>query len=69
MILADPLGRSAAARISGRATIDELLSWAATRRPDALALLDAPDRESITDGKPARNQFGMAARDRDETIG
>jgi hypothetical protein len=21
------------------------------------------------DGKPARNQFGMAARDRDETIG
>ena len=52
MILADPLGRSAAARISGRATIDELLSWAATRRPDALALLDAPDRESITDGKP-----------------
>jgi hypothetical protein len=44
MILSDPRGRSAAPRLNTRATIDELLHRAAVRRPDELALIDAPNR-------------------------
>ena len=62
MILSDPLARPAATCISGRATLDELLSRAAVRRPDALALLDAPNRESITDGKPRRLSYRQSDR-------
>jgi hypothetical protein len=62
VIIADPRGRSAATRIGGRATIDQLLSRAAARRPDAVALLDPPDRESISDGKPRRLTYGQADR-------
>src|SRR2546423_12516365 len=62
MILADPRGRSAATRISGRATLDELLSRAAQRRPDALALADPPDRKSVLDGKQRSLTFRQADR-------
>src|SRR3984893_15623845 len=44
MILSDPRGRSAAPRLNTRATIDELLHRAAVRRPDELALINAPNR-------------------------
>jgi hypothetical protein len=62
VILADPRGRPAATRIGGRATLDELLSRAAVRRPDAVALLDAPNRESIADGKPRRLTYRQTDR-------
>src|SRR6516165_4422092 len=45
MILSDPRGRPAPPRLSTRATIDELLHRAALRRPDALALMDASNRQ------------------------
>jgi hypothetical protein len=62
VILADPRARPAATRIGGRATLDELLSRAAARRPDAVALIDAPNRESIADGKPRRLSYRQADR-------
>ncbi len=62
MILADPRGPPTGARIGGRATIDELLSRAAARRPDAVALLDAPNREAISDGQPRRLSYRQADR-------
>ncbi|MGB7098813.1 MAG: class I adenylate-forming enzyme family protein [Xanthobacteraceae bacterium] len=45
-----------------RITIDELLRSAARRRPDALALVDAENRESFTDGKPRRVTYAEADR-------
>ena len=54
MILDDPRGGPATTRIGGRATLDGLLRQAARRRPDDVALLDPPNRESFTDGKPRR---------------
>jgi hypothetical protein len=64
VIIADPRGRPAATRIGGRATIDELLSRAAARRPDAVALPDPPNRESISDASGAvANVVGIARRD------
>jgi hypothetical protein len=62
VILSDPRTQPAATRNSGRATLDQLLSRAAVRRPDALALLDAPNRESITGGKPRRLSYRQADR-------
>jgi non-ribosomal peptide synthetase component E (peptide arylation enzyme) len=62
MILADPRGPPTGARIGGRATIDELLSRAAARRPDAVALLDAPNREAISDGQPRRLSYRQTDR-------
>ena len=47
---------------SSRITIDELLRSAARRRPDALALVDAENRESFTDGKPRRITYAEADR-------
>jgi acyl-CoA synthetase (AMP-forming)/AMP-acid ligase II len=52
MILADPRGRPTPTRIGARITLDELLRRAAARRPDALALLDPPNRDVVTGGKP-----------------
>ncbi len=47
---------------SSRITIDELLRSAARRRPDALGLVDAENRESFTDGKPRRITYAEADR-------
>jgi hypothetical protein len=62
LILNDPRGRPAAERVGGRATLDELLRRAAQRRPDDIALLDPPNRDSFTDGKPRRLTYAQADR-------
>ena len=60
MILADPRGRATATRIGGRITLDELLRRAALRRPDALAVLDPPNREAVVGGKPRSLTYKQA---------
>jgi hypothetical protein len=47
---------------SGRVTIDEVLRCAARQRPDALALVDAENRERFTDGTPRRLTYAEADR-------
>jgi hypothetical protein len=44
----------------GRISIDELFRHVAERRPDAVALVDAPNRELFTDGPPRRLTFAEA---------
>ena len=44
------------------ATLDDLFRRAAARRPDALALVDPPDRDSFTDGAPRRLTYAQADR-------
>ncbi len=62
MILDDPRGRPAAARIGTRMTLDGLLRRAALRRPDDVALIDPPNRESFTDGAPYHLTYAQAYR-------
>ncbi len=45
-----------------RVTIDEVFRRLAERRPDALALADAPNRQSYTDAAPRRLSFAEADR-------
>ncbi len=45
-----------------RATLDDLFRRAAARRPDALALIDPPDRETITGDPPRRLSYAQADR-------
>ncbi|MCC6202832.1 MAG: acyl--CoA ligase [Gammaproteobacteria bacterium] len=58
MILGEPSGIPSGAGVGGgvggRATLDDLFRRAAARHPDALALVDPPDRERFTDS-PARS--------------
>jgi AMP-binding enzyme len=54
VILGEPNGKSAATGIGGRATLDDLFRRAAERHPDAIALIDPPNRERFTDF-PARS--------------
>jgi hypothetical protein len=61
VILDDPRGRPAA-RVGARVTLDELLRRAAQRRPGDIALIDPPNRESFTDGKPRRLSYAEADR-------
>jgi acyl-CoA synthetase (AMP-forming)/AMP-acid ligase II len=60
MILTDARGRQQAGRLGDRATLDELLRRAARQRPDALALIDPPNRESFTDRSPRRLTYAEA---------
>jgi hypothetical protein len=62
VILADARGLPCAPRIGGRATLDDLFKWAAGRRPDAMALLDAPDRARDSDGAPRALTYRQADR-------
>ena len=62
MILHDPRGAPATTRIGGRATLDGMLRQAARRRPDEVALLDPPNRESFTDGRPRDLTYAQADR-------
>ena len=62
MILGDPIGRPAASAIGTRATLDELFRWAAIRRPNSVALIDPPNRTSITDGEPKHLTYAQADR-------
>jgi hypothetical protein len=59
VILHDPRGKVAASA-GGRATLDKLFRRNATRRPDALALIDPPNRGSFTDGAPHRLTYRQA---------
>jgi len=63
MILGDS-ATAAAARphARNRLTIDEVFRRLAERRPDALALADAPNRQTFTDGAPRRLTFAEANR-------
>ena len=60
MILGDT--NSAAVHVLGHMTLDELFRRAAARRPDAVALIDAPNRERFTDGPPWRLNYAEADR-------
>ena len=62
VILSDPHGRPATARTGGGATLDALFRRAVLRRPDAIALIDPPNRESFTDGAPRRLTYAQADR-------
>ena len=62
MILNDPRGRPAAPPLGIRTTLDELLRQAALRRPDAVALVDPPDRADFTGGEPRRLTYAQADR-------
>jgi hypothetical protein len=46
----------------GRATIDEIFCRAALRRPDAVALIDPPNRAAVTGGAPRRLTYAEADR-------
>jgi len=61
VILNDPRGRPAP-RIGARATLAELLRRAAQRRPNDIALIDPPNRESFSDGKPRRLSYAQTDR-------
>ncbi|MSO67555.1 MAG: hypothetical protein EXQ82_07040, partial [Pseudolabrys sp.] len=58
MILGDE-NREAA---GNRTTLDDLFRRTGVRRPDALALLDPPNRETFTDGAPRRLTYAQADR-------
>src|SRR4029077_8367752 len=47
---------------ASRITIDEIFRRVAQRRPEALALVDAPNRKTFTDGAPRRLTFAQADR-------
>lgn len=59
MILGDPATASAR---SDSVTIDDVFRGHARRRGDALALIDAANREAFTDGKPRRLSYADADR-------
>jgi hypothetical protein len=52
----------ATAASAGRATLDDMFRRAAARRPRAIALMDAPNRESFTDGAPRQLTYAQADR-------
>ncbi len=61
MILGDPAAAAMPQRQGqGRATIDEIFRRVAQRQPDTLALIDAPNRETFTDGAPRRLTYAQA---------
>ena len=60
MILGD--NALAAAAAAPRITLDRLFRRAAARRPGAIALADAPNRETLTDGPPLRLSYAEADR-------
>jgi len=63
MILGDSAAAAAAPpHARNRLTIDEVFRRLAERRPDVLALADAPNRQTFTDGAPRRLTFAEADR-------
>ena len=63
MILGDSAAAAAAPpHARNRLTIEEVFRRLAERRPDALALADAPNRQTFTDGAPRRLSFAEADR-------
>ena len=59
MILGD-ISRSAPA--DAGTTLDDILRLNAARHPDAIALIDPPNRESFTNGAPRRLTYAQADR-------
>ena len=63
MILGDPtLAAPQPSPGGARVTIDEVFRRLAERRPEALALVDPPNRETFTDGPPRRLTYAEADR-------
>jgi hypothetical protein len=62
MILGDQATASAPSNGSTSITIDDVFRCQAQRRPDALALVDATNRQTFTDGKPHRLTYAAADR-------
>lgn len=63
MILGDPHDVTAASANSiGQATLDDLFTRAALRRPGTVALIDPPNRRSFTDGAPRYVTYAAADR-------
>jgi hypothetical protein len=60
VILGEINGQSAPTGVGGRATLDDLFRRAAERRPDAIALIDPPDRERVTDGAQRSLTYAQA---------
>jgi len=58
VILNDPRGKTAAA--GGSVSLDELFRRAAVRAPDAIALIDPPNRANFTDGAPRSLTYAQA---------
>ncbi len=61
------LGQTSAQHVAmlsraGRTTLDDLFRRAAGRRPEAIALADPPNRESVTGGPPRRLTYAQADR-------
>ena len=63
MILGDAASPTMAApQGQRRASLDEVFHRIAQRQPDALALIDAPNRTAFTDGAPRRLTYAQAER-------
>ena len=62
MILGADIGSSERDAGKARATLDDLFRRAGVQSPDALALIDAPNRKSFTDGAPRRLTYAQADR-------
>jgi hypothetical protein len=62
VILGEPSDKPATAGIGGRATLDDLFLRAAARRPDAIAIIDPPNRERFTDRPPRTLTYAQADR-------
>ena len=62
MILGDQDAATSAPRGQREFAIDEALRRSAQRRPDALALIDPPNREAFTGGAPRRLSYAQAER-------
>jgi non-ribosomal peptide synthetase component E (peptide arylation enzyme) len=63
MILGSPTGEvMVEPQAQRRITLDELFRRAAARRPDAIALADAPNRRAFSDGQPLRLSYAEADR-------
>ncbi len=63
MILGDSvLAQTGLAQDQAHVTLDTVFGRHAARRPEALALIDAPNRETFTDGAPRRLTYAAADR-------
>lgn len=62
MILGEPNEKPTSTGIRGRATLDDLFLRALARRPDAIALIDPPNREDFTDRPPRTLTYAQADR-------
>ena len=62
MILGEILGDTQRDAAGDGTTLDDLFRRAGVRRPEALALIDPPNRESFTDGAPRSLSYAQADR-------